>query len=40
MKERERRMLQLTIDEIVELGQEVKLYKGVGKMCVFGFIST
>ena len=31
-KERERRILQLTIDEISNIDEEVKLYKGVGKM--------
>ncbi|KZS93541.1 Prefoldin [Sistotremastrum niveocremeum HHB9708] len=31
-KERERRVLQLTISEINSTGQEVNLYKGVGKM--------
>ncbi|KAI0690741.1 Prefoldin [Cytidiella melzeri] len=31
-KERERRILQLTIEEIKPLGQDVNLYKGVGKM--------
>lgn len=33
-KERDRRILQLTIDEINGLDRDVKLYKGVGKMCV------
>ena len=33
-KERERRILQLTIDEINALEKDVNLYKGVGKMCV------
>ena len=32
-KERERRILQLTIEEIKSLDEDVKLYKGVGKMC-------
>lgn len=31
-KERERRILQLTIEEIKPLGRDVNLYKGVGKM--------
>ncbi|KAF9469621.1 Prefoldin [Collybia nuda] len=31
-KERERRILQLTIDEIGQIEGEVNLYKGVGKM--------
>lgn len=31
-KERERRILQLTIDEISTLENDVNLYKGVGKM--------
>ncbi|ETW86784.1 hypothetical protein HETIRDRAFT_42348 [Heterobasidion irregulare TC 32-1] len=31
-KERERRILQLTIDEIGSMEGDVKLYKGVGKM--------
>ncbi|KAK7465298.1 hypothetical protein VKT23_005277 [Stygiomarasmius scandens] len=31
-KERERRILQLTMDEIGALGEDVNLYKGVGKM--------
>jgi len=31
-KDRERRILQLTIDEINGLGDNVNLYKGVGKM--------
>ncbi|RXW11790.1 hypothetical protein EST38_g14067 [Candolleomyces aberdarensis] len=30
-KERERRILQLTIDEITQLPKEVNMYKGVGK---------
>lgn len=33
-KDRERRILQLTIDEISQMEGEVNLYKGVGKMCV------
>ena len=33
-KDRERRILQLTIEEINSLDEDVKLYKGVGKMCV------
>lgn len=33
-KERERRILQLTIDEISPMQGEVNLYKGVGKMFV------
>ena len=32
-KERERRILQLTIEEIKSLDEDVNLYKGVGKMC-------
>ncbi|KAF7968934.1 hypothetical protein HWV62_21574 [Athelia sp. TMB] len=31
-KERERRIMQLTIDEISSIGGDVNLYKGVGKM--------
>ncbi|KAH9837327.1 Prefoldin [Rhodofomes roseus] len=31
-KERERRILQLTIEEVTSLGGDVNLYKGVGKM--------
>ncbi|KAG6336239.1 hypothetical protein ID866_2858 [Astraeus odoratus] len=31
-KERERRIVQLTIGEISSVGKDVKLYKGVGKM--------
>lgn len=34
-KERERRILQLTIDEISQLESDVNMYKGVGKMCVY-----
>ena len=33
VKERERRILQLTIEEITGLESDVNLYKGVGKMC-------
>ena len=33
-KERERRILQLTIDEIGQIEGDVNLYKGVGRMCV------
>jgi len=33
-KERERRILQLTIDEIDHMESDVNLYKGVGKMFV------
>ncbi|KAF9786676.1 Prefoldin [Thelephora terrestris] len=33
-KERERRILQLTIDEISSIGKDVNMYKGVGKMFV------
>ena len=33
-KERERRILQLTIDEITQMPQDVNMYKGVGKMYV------
>lgn len=33
-KERERRILQLTIDEISQMDNEVNLYKGIGKMYV------
>ena len=32
VKERERRILQLTIEEITSLQGDVNLYKGVGKM--------
>ncbi|KAG6874371.1 hypothetical protein C0995_015107 [Termitomyces sp. Mi166 len=32
-KDRERRILQLTIDEISQIEEDVNLYKGVGKMC-------
>ncbi|KAF4612294.1 hypothetical protein D9613_004071 [Agrocybe pediades] len=32
VKDRERRILQLTIDEISQMQGEVNLYKGVGKM--------
>lgn len=32
-KERERRILQLTIKEISAMDEDVHLYKGVGKMC-------
>ncbi|KAF8963960.1 Prefoldin [Flammula alnicola] len=32
VKDRERRILQLTIDEISQMKGEVNLYKGVGKM--------
>ena len=31
-KERERRILQLTIDELNGMDKDVNLYKGVGKM--------
>lgn len=31
-KQRERRIVQLTIDEISQLDDDVKMYKGVGKM--------
>jgi prefoldin subunit 1 len=31
-KERERRILQLTVEEIKPLDKDVNLYKGVGKM--------
>lgn len=34
-KERERRILQLTIEEIKGLDEDVNLYKGVGKMYVY-----
>jgi hypothetical protein len=34
VKERERRILQLTIDEIDHMESDVNLYKGVGKMFV------
>ena len=34
VKDRERRILQLTIDEISQLQGDINLYKGVGKMCV------
>lgn len=33
-KDRERRIMQLTIDEIGHIEGDVNLYKGVGKMCV------
>jgi prefoldin subunit 1 len=33
-KERERRILQLTMNEISQVEPEVNLYKGVGKMYV------
>ena len=33
-KERERRILQLTIDEISQMPQDVNMYKGVGKAYV------
>lgn len=33
-KERERRILQLTIDEISQMDNEVNLYKAIGKMYV------
>lgn len=33
-KERERRILQLTINEITQIQGDVNLYKGVGKMYV------
>ena len=33
-KDRERRILQLTIDEITQMKGDVKLYKGIGKMSV------
>jgi chaperonin cofactor prefoldin len=33
-KERERRILQLTIDEVNSLDSDVNVYKGVGKMFV------
>lgn len=36
-KDRERRILQLTIDEIGKMKGDVNLYKGVGKMYVAGF---
>jgi prefoldin subunit 1 len=35
-KDRERRILQLTIDEIGQMEGDVNLYKGVGKMFVPG----
>ena len=35
-KDRERRILQLTIDEISQMKGDVKLYKGIGKMSVIG----
>jgi prefoldin subunit 1 len=37
VKDRERRILQLTIDEISKMKGDVNLYKGVGKMYVAGF---
>ena len=39
MKERERRILQLTIAEITSLEEDVNVYRGVGKMCVACFFS-
>ena len=33
-KDRERRILQLTIDEISQMKGDVKVYKGIGKMSV------
>jgi prefoldin subunit 1 len=33
-KDRERRILQLTINEISQMKGDVKVYKGVGKMSV------
>ena len=33
-KQRERRIVQLTIDELSQLDNDTKMYKGVGKMCV------
>ena len=33
-KDRERRILQLTIDEISQMKGDVKMYKGIGKMSV------
>ena len=36
VKDRERRILQLTIDEIGKMKGDVNLYKGVGKMYVVG----
>ncbi len=32
-KERERRILQLTVSEIGQIENSVNVYKGVGKMC-------
>jgi prefoldin subunit 1 len=37
VKDRERRILQLTIDEIAQMKGDVNLYKGVGKMYVVDF---
>jgi len=37
VKDRERRILQLTIDEIGQIKGDVNLYKGVGKMYVVNF---
>jgi hypothetical protein len=37
VKERERRIVQLTIDEISQMQSDVNLYKGVGKMWVLFF---
>jgi prefoldin subunit 1 len=34
VKERERRILQLTIKELDQVEKDVNVYKGVGKMCV------
>lgn len=36
-KERERRVLQLTIEEITSIEGDVNLYRGVGKMCARPF---
>lgn len=39
-KERERRILQLTIEEIKSLDEDVNLYRGVGKMYAFKYYSN
>ena len=39
-KDRERRILQLTIDEITQMKGDVKLYKGIGKMSVIGLCDS
>ena len=39
-KERERKILQLTTDELNGLNKDVNLYKGVGKMCELSCVLT